>query len=87
MKSKLTAFWAIYQVVLRNSVICLIAFGGLIASENRVAWADNKAVNDPARHLFTQHCQKCHGGIKPKGDFQIGSLSPDFADRKNAKSG
>ena len=83
MKSKLTAFWSIYQVVLRNSVICLIAFGGWIASEKRVAWADNKAVNDPARHLFTQHCQKCHGVTKPKGDFQIGSLSPDFADRKN----
>jgi len=39
--------------------------------------------NDPARQLFAQHCEKCHSGEKHKGDFQIESLTQDFADRKN----
>ena len=37
----------------------------------------------PAQLLFEAHCQKCHGGGKDKGDFQIESLSGDFADRQN----
>ena len=39
--------------------------------------------NDPARQLFGQHCEKCHSGPKPKGDFKIESLTQDFANRKN----
>lgn len=42
-----------------------------------------EASNDPARQLFAQHCEKCHSGVKPKGDFKIATLSPDFADKKN----
>ena len=38
---------------------------------------------DPARQLFGQHCQKCHAGPKHKGDFQIESLTGDFADSAN----
>jgi hypothetical protein len=41
------------------------------------------AGNDPASSLFADHCQKCHSGEKPKGDFEIASLTPDFSDRKN----
>lgn len=37
----------------------------------------------PARQLFEQHCQKCHAGPKHKGDFQIESLTGDFADSAN----
>lgn len=33
--------------------------------------------------LFDKHCQSCHSGEKPKGDFPIDSLSIDFADRDN----
>jgi hypothetical protein len=41
------------------------------------------AAEDPARQLFSKHCEKCHAGPKHKGDFQIESLTQDFADRKN----
>lgn len=63
-------------------LIAGMAFGGLLTVETRAA-PGGKPSNDPARLLFAQHCQKCHAGPKPKGDFLIESLSPDFADRKN----
>ena len=63
-------------------LIAGMAFGGLLTVKTRAA-PGGKPSNDPARLLFAQHCQKCHAGPKPKGDFLIESLSPDFADRKN----
>ncbi len=47
------------------------------------AGVNDKPASDPARQLFAQHCQKCHSGSKPKGDFQIDGLSLNFSDRKN----
>lgn len=41
------------------------------------------AQEDFVTQLFDQHCQKCHAGPKPKGDFRIESLTSDFADRAN----
>lgn len=38
---------------------------------------------DPTQQLFREHCQKCHSGTKPTGDFQLDTLTHDFADRKN----
>ncbi|MFT5106722.1 MAG: hypothetical protein ACI8XO_001953 [Verrucomicrobiales bacterium] len=38
---------------------------------------------DFAQPLFAQHCQKCHEGSKPKGDFVLESLTDDFADKAN----
>ncbi len=66
-------------------LIAGIAFGGLslFAAEPRGAKADSKPSSDPAHQLFAQHCQKCHSGAKPKGDFQLESLTQDFADRRN----
>lgn len=60
-----------------------IVFGGSMVVEMRAANARSKQVNDPAHQLFAQHCQKCHSGAKPKGDFRIEQLSENFADRKN----
>ena len=57
--------------------------GIAFAAETQGAVATAKLANDPARLLFAQHCQKCHSGTKPKGDFLLDQLSPDFADRKN----
>ena len=53
------------------------------AADARGASVETKLPPAVARALFAEHCQKCHAGSKPKGDFQIESLSPDFADRKN----
>ena len=66
-------------------LIAAIAFGGMkmLAAETTSAVAGGKPMSDPTKQLFAEHCQKCHAGPKPKGDFLIESLSPDFADRKN----
>ena len=32
------------------------------------------------RQFLDQHCGKCHSGAKPKGGFDVNSLSPDLAD-------
>ncbi len=55
----------------------------IVAAETRAAATDGKPAPSPTRQFFAQHCQKCHSGSKPKGDFQIESLTQDFADRKN----
>ena len=64
-------------------LIAGMGFGGWVTVEARAADPGGKPSNDAARLLLSQHCQKCHSGPKPKGDFQIESLSPDFSDRKN----
>jgi mono/diheme cytochrome c family protein len=40
-----------------------------------------KPSDDPARPFFAKHCQECHGTAKPKGNFHLDELRPDFADR------
>jgi mono/diheme cytochrome c family protein len=56
---------------------------GATAAELPSTGADDNLLNDPARQLFAEHCEKCHSGSKHKGDFQIESLSNDFAARNN----
>src|SRR5437764_15034825 len=34
--------------------------------------------DDPFRTFLTRHCQECHSGEKPKGDFSLDKLTPDF---------
>ena len=62
-------------------MLAAMAFGAasLIAAETPAPGGSNP--NHPAALLFEQHCQKCHSGPKHKGDFDIGSLSPDFSQR------
>src|SRR6185369_1354678 len=47
--------------------------------------ADEKSAANPAQPFFTQHCQGCHAGDKPKGKFRLDSLSQDFVDESNRK--
>lgn len=35
-----------------------------------------------ASRFFEQNCRKCHSGPKHKGDFQIETLLPEFADKR-----
>ena len=37
------------------------------------------------RRFLDQHCGRCHSGKKPKGGFEVGSLSPDLADPDSRK--
>jgi hypothetical protein len=46
---------------------------------------DGKPAADLSQPFFAQHCQGCHAGSKPKGDFRLDSLSQDFADKANRK--
>src|SRR6266568_786122 len=39
--------------------------------------------NEPASAFLAKHCQGCHAGNKPKGDFRLDSLSPDFSNKTN----
>jgi mono/diheme cytochrome c family protein len=34
----------------------------------------------PVRAVLTRHCQECHSGEKPKGDFALDTLGADFDD-------
>jgi hypothetical protein len=83
MKSTLSALCSALQFNFNPFCFCIIALIGLMVSETQANGADNKTANDPAHLLFTQHCLKCHSGVKPKGEFLIESLSPDFSNRKN----
>ncbi len=38
---------------------------------------------DSAGKLFANHCQECHSGADPKGDFSLSGLGQNFADPAN----
>ena len=44
--------------------------------EKTAAW-DGHA---PVQAFFAKHCNDCHSGTKPKGDFSLDDLKPEFAD-------
>ncbi len=56
---------------------------GAIGLSTRASADDTKPTDGPAPKFFVQHCQSCHRGEKPKGDFRVESLSQDFADKEN----
>ncbi len=37
----------------------------------------------PARPFLVQHCEKCHSGDKPQGEFSMATLTDDFNDKQN----
>jgi mono/diheme cytochrome c family protein len=69
----------------RMSRLCLLIAYGLatIGPATRATGADAKPADDPARPFFARHCQACHSGPKPKGDFRVDSLSLDFGEKAN----
>jgi mono/diheme cytochrome c family protein len=44
---------------------------------------DSRPIDRRASEFLTAHCQKCHTGEKPKGDFDLASLTTNFADKTN----
>jgi len=38
---------------------------------------------EPDRPFLAQHCQGCHAGDKPKGNFRLDALTHDFDDKAN----
>ncbi len=39
--------------------------------------------DEPVRAFLTEHCQECHTGEKPKGDFSLDKLGTDFENTAN----
>jgi mono/diheme cytochrome c family protein len=61
-----------------------LVVGGLPAiGPTRASGQDAKSADDPARPFFAKHCQTCHEGKKPKGNFRLESLALDFEDKAN----
>ena len=57
---------------------------GAIGPATRVTAEDAKPAGDlAAKSFFAQHCQTCHAGTKPKGNFRLDSLSPNLSDKAN----
>src|SRR5689334_6832540 len=43
--------------------------------------AGDQAYADKVRPFLARHCEECHTGEKPKGDFRLDHLDPAFAAR------
>jgi|UniRef100_UPI003783456E hypothetical protein len=54
-----------------TAALALLLFGAVHAAEQT------------PRAFFSQHCEKCHSGEKPKGKLDITKLSADFSDASN----
>src|SRR5205085_6576185 len=60
----------------------LVAAGAARADDPR---PEAKQYDEQIRPLLAKFCLDCHGGEKPKGDFRLDKLSPDFADAATQK--
>ena len=69
--------------VLRIFFVVALLVRALTSDATCAFGADAKPAADPTRPFFAQHCQACHAGAKPKGEFRLESLSQDFADKAN----
>ncbi|MCY2978107.1 MAG: DUF1592 domain-containing protein [Planctomycetota bacterium] len=64
--------------------LCLaIAVLGNCPVQAQSSIAEDKSLMASTQMLLSQHCQKCHLGTHPNGEFNIENLTPDFVDRKN----
>src|SRR5262245_27505804 len=66
------------SVRLTVAVTLVLTAGSAGAGNDRPP--DAKPFEDQVRPFLERHCLACHGGEKPKGDFRVDQLSPDFAD-------
>ena len=56
----------------------------IVDTFNQLAQDDKlRAAAGPVPPFFEAHCQKCHGGDKHTGDFQIEGLTDNLADLQN----
>jgi mono/diheme cytochrome c family protein len=72
---------------LTATFVSALALLGLLVSGHHLLVAtpgdngsDARRYDDQVRPFLARHCQECHGGEKPKGDFRLDRLTPDFAD-------
>jgi hypothetical protein len=73
--------------LLSQCLIVGVVCAGLFADDSLLAHEPKeKSPEHPASKFLAAHCQKCHSGEKPKGEFDISSLSTDFSDKSNRES-
>src|SRR5437016_5253082 len=62
--------------------IACVALTALAIGTSSAQDTSSKSVSKPfdehVRPFLVRHCQECHGGEKPKGDFRVDRLTPDF---------
>jgi mono/diheme cytochrome c family protein len=56
---------------------------GPLSPPAQTAEPDPKSTDAPSLAFLAQHCQGCHAGDKPKGNFRLDSLTQDFNDKAN----
>ena len=62
----------------------LVSVGSAAIGPATQAFApDAKPTDDLARPFLAKHCQTCHEGTKPKGNFRLDRLTQDFSDKAN----
>ena len=59
-----------------------ILIGGRVClgAEKAAPVSDAQQFNEVIKPILAANCFSCHGGAKPKGDFSLDQLKPDFAD-------
>jgi len=51
----------------------------LMVSSASAQQAADKVYGEQVRPFLARHCEECHAGEKPKGDFRLDQLDPSFA--------
>lgn len=64
-----------------RSLLQFLSVGVLLLVSESLGAQDTST--EPARSFFARHCQTCHEGKKPKGNFRLDSLTPDFNHKIN----
>src|SRR5687768_10215504 len=66
-----------------KTVLPALAFILLALPSGRGAEPPAQKPDEQVRAFLTTHCQACHSGEKPKGDFNLDKLAPNFNDTAN----
>lgn len=66
-----------------GTLVAGLVVGSLTIAPARAAAPDARPAHDPTRPFFARHCQTCHEGKRPKGNFRLDSLTLDFNDKTN----
>src|SRR5436189_221103 len=64
-------------------IVGFVSAGLAAIGTGQTSGQDVKSTDDLSRRFFARHCQTCHEGLKPKGQFRLDSLSSDFIDKAN----
>lgn len=88
MRCKSSERWRRCRRSSARSVLVAGVMVGVIGASMQVFGQDAESSkanqpNDLPALFFAKHCQACHDGPKPKGDFQLKNLSRDFSDKVN----